>query len=139
NALVVFQKLVRVIDDLLTVIFVEQLRVNFLFGGFEKIANIILFADENELARGGVILVFEEIMHPESEIVEIELTEILASDRERIEIVFLQIASELAATLLVFSPNKTGAQKKQRRDDGCDHVHADLALQRADHGGYFGL
>src|SRR2546421_6108133 len=139
NPLVVLEELVGVIDDSLAVILVEQLRVNFLLGWLELVPDVVLFTDENELTRGRVILVLEEVMHAESEIVQVELAKIFARDRERIKIVFLDIATELSATFLVFSPNETGAEKKQRCNDRCDDVHADLALQRVHHGGYFGL
>ena len=49
NPLVVLEKFVRVVGHLLAIVFLEQLRVNFLFRRLELIANAVLFADENEL------------------------------------------------------------------------------------------
>src|ERR1700730_4956926 len=119
---VVLEKLVRIIDDLFAVILFEQPRVLLLLGRLEFLSDVALFANENQLACGSVILVFQEVMHAEPEIVQIELAEIFARDRERIEIVLLEIASELAAPLLVFSPDKAGNEKNRGSDDRSDDV-----------------
>src|SRR5205807_10515579 len=106
----------RIIDDLLPVVLVEQLRVDLLLGRFELPAHVVLFANENQLPRGGVIVVLQKVMHPEAKVVQIELAKVFACDRERIKIVLLKIATELSPTLLVSSPNETGDQKNDQRD-----------------------
>src|SRR5262245_5304723 len=111
-----------VIDDPFSVIFFEQLRVNFLLGRFELVSDIILLANENELTRRGVVFVSKKVMHPEPEIIQIELAEVFARDRERIKIVLLEILPEFSAPLLVFSPDETGGQEKRRGNDRRDHV-----------------
>src|SRR5437588_7336956 len=100
-----------IVDDLLAVVLVEQLGVDLLLGRFELGSHVVLLADKNELPRRGVILVLQEVMHPEPEVVQIELAKVFPRDGERIEIVFLEIATELAASLLVFSPKETSDQK----------------------------
>ena len=67
-----------IVGDLFAVVFLEQLRVHFLLRGFELLAEVILLANKDELARRGMIFVFEEIMHPEPEIVQVELAKVLA-------------------------------------------------------------
>ena len=126
----------RIIGNFLAVILVEQLRVNFLLGWFKLCSDVVLFANEYELASRGVIFVLQEIMHSEPKIFETELAKVLATNCERIEVVFIQISSEFPSAFLVFSPNETGREKDQRRDNGRDHVDSDLALQRANHGSY---
>src|SRR5438309_4979716 len=68
-------------------------------------------------------------MHSKPEIFQTEFAEILAADCERIKIVFLQISPKFAAPFLVFSPKKACSDKEDR----CDDVNAELALQRFDH------
>src|SRR6202043_3717995 len=62
-----------------------------------------------------------------------ELAEVLATHRERVEIVLVQISPEFPAPLLVFAPSETSRQEKERRDNRRDHVDPDLALQCANH------
>ena len=69
-----------------------------------------MLADKNQLSRGGVVVVLEKIVHPEAEILEVELWKVFAVDRERVEIVVLEIATVLAS-FLVFSPEKTGREQ----------------------------
>src|SRR5437016_4398901 len=136
HPLVVFQELVRVIGDLLAVILVEQLRVNFLLGWFKLRSDVVLFANEYELARRGMVFVLQEIMHSEPKIFQTELAKVLATNCERVEIIFVEVSPEFPAAFLVFSPNETGREKDQRRDNGRDYVDSDLALQCANHGSY---
>src|SRR6266480_7764272 len=133
NSLIIFKKLVRVVDDLLSVVFPEQLRVNFLLSRLELPANIVLLADENELTRRRMILVLEKVVHSEPKIVQIEFAKVLTRDCEGIKIVFLQFSPEFPATFLVFSPGETSREENERRDNGRDHVDSDLALQCANH------
>src|SRR5207302_4266778 len=122
--------------NLLAVIIVEQLRVNFLVRRFKLRSDVVLFANEYELASRGVIFLLQEIMHSEPKIFETEVAKVLATNCERVEVVSIQISPEFPAPFLVFSPNETGREKDQRRDDGRDHVDSDLALQCANHGSY---
>src|SRR5690242_17382789 len=78
-------------------------------------------------------------MHAKPEVLQAEFTEALTRDRERIEVVLVQVSPEFAAAFLVFSPNETGRQKKERSDDRGNDVDADLALQRIDHDAQFQL
>src|SRR5438874_5040092 len=80
-----------------------------------------------------MILILQEIVHPEPEIFETEFAKVFATDCEWIEIIFFQISSELATSLLVFSPDKTRHQKQQGDNDGSDNVNTELALQRLNH------
>ena len=131
--LIVFEKFVSVVGDRLAVIFLEQLRVNFLLRGFELCAHIILFANENELSRSRVIFVFQEIMHAQPEIFQAEFAKVFPTDRERIKIVLFQISSKLSSPFLVLPPEKTCRQKEQRHNDRCNNVDGKFALQRVDH------
>src|SRR5207245_11482417 len=63
-----------------------------------------------------------------------EFAKVLASDREWIEIVFLQISAKLATALLVFPPKKAYCEEKCRHDNRRDDVDTELALQGIDHG-----
>ena len=83
----------------------------------ELCAHVVLFANKNKLPRRSMILVLEEVVHAEPEIFQTQLAKILARNGERIEVVFFQVASEFPPALLVFSPNKTGSQKEERRND----------------------
>src|ERR1051326_296228 len=117
DALVVFQELMSIIGDSLTVVFVEQTCVFFLLRGLKLCSNVVLFADKNELPRGGVIFVLQKVMHPKPEVVQVELAKVFPRHSERIEIVFLEVPAKFSAPLLVFAPNETGDQKNDRRDD----------------------
>ena len=75
-----------------------------------------------------MVLVLEEVMHPEPEVVQIELAEVLPRDGKRIKIVFLEIAAELPAPLLVFSPNEASGEENNRGDDGRDNVDSDFVF-----------
>ena len=100
---------------------------------FELGANVVLFADKNQLSCRSVIVVLQEIMHPKPEILEIEFGEVFAADREWVEIVVLEIATVLAS-LLVFSPEKTGGQQDERGDDRRDYIDGNVAAESFDHG-----
>src|SRR5437764_11172209 len=113
-------------------VFLEKPGIDLLLRRFELGANIVLFADKNQLARRGVIVVPQEIVHPKPEILEIEFREVLAVDRERVEIVVLEIATVLAS-LLVFSPEKTGDQQDERGDDRRDHINGNVTAESLDH------
>jgi len=123
--LVVFKKLMRVIDDLFTIIFFEKLRVDLLLGRLELPPNVVLFADEDELARGSRIVVPQEVMHPEPEIVQVKLGEIVAVDAVWIKVVLLEATTEFPA-LFVLAPGVTGREENGRRDDGRDDVQEDI-------------
>src|SRR5204862_2221332 len=117
-----FQELVRIIGNFLAVILVEQLRVNFLLGWFKLCSDVVLFANEYELASRGVIFVLQGIMHSKAKILETKLAKVLPHHGNRIEVVFIQISPKLPAAFLVFSPNETGREKDKRRDNGRDYV-----------------
>src|SRR5438105_14568002 len=102
---VVFQILSRVVSDLLAVIFLEKFRVNFLLGRLELAAHVILLADENELARCGVIVVLEEVVDAEPKIFEIKLGHIIAIDGVGIKVIFFEIPA-IAASLFFFAANE---------------------------------
>src|ERR1051326_6629172 len=103
DALVVFEKFMGVINHALAVVLFEQLGINLLFRRLELVSDIVLLADENELTGCGTVFVLEKIMHPEAKIVQIKFAEILARDREWVEIVFLEIAAEFSLSFLVFA------------------------------------
>ena len=71
-------------------------------------------------------------MHPKPKILEIEFGEVFAVDRERIEIVLLEIATEVAS-LLVFPPEKTGCEQDERGDDRRDYIDGDVAAESFEH------
>src|SRR6266571_7047499 len=73
---VILEVLVCVVCDFLSVVLLKELRVSFLFRGFELRVHITLFADKNELSRGRMIFVLEEVMHPKPEIFQTELAEV---------------------------------------------------------------
>src|SRR5215471_5030914 len=133
DAHVIFEEFICVVGDLFAVVFLKQLGVNLLFDGLELRAHIVLLADENELTRGRMIFVFEEVMHAQSEIFQAELAEVFACYCERIEIVLVQVSAELAASLFVLAPQKTERQKEQRYDNRGDDVNRKLVLQGIDH------
>src|SRR5207253_9584477 len=109
------------------------LRVSLLLSGVELGAHIILLADENQLPGGYVVFVFEKIMDPQPKILQIELAEIFAGDREWIEIILLQVSPKLAALFLIFAPKKPRYEKEQRNEDRRDNINAELALQSFSH------
>src|SRR5689334_13870865 len=72
-------------------------------------------------------------MHSKPKIVEVELAKIFTGYRERVKVVLLQVATEFAASLLIFPPDETGDQENRRRNDRRDNVNSDLVLERGDH------
>src|SRR4029077_4476381 len=133
NAHVILQKFICIVGDLFAVVFLEQLRVNLLFGRLKLTPHIVLLADENELSRCRMIFVFEEIVHPQPEIFQAEFAKVFARDGERVEIVLVEVFAKLALPLLVFAPQKTEAQEEQRYNDRSDDVDRKLTLQGIDH------
>src|SRR5262249_13913579 len=133
DAHVIFQEFICIVGDLFTVVFLKQLDVNLLFSRLELRPHIVLLADKNQLPRGCMIFVLEEVMHAQPEIFQAELAEVFARYCERIEIVLVQVSAELAASLFVLAPQKTERQKEQRYDDRRDDVDRKLALQGIDH------
>src|SRR5581483_7201555 len=121
DAHAIFEILIRVIDDPFAVVLVEQTLIFLLFGRLEFFTHAVLLADKDELTRGGVIVVLQKVMHAEAKIVQIELAEVFARDREWIEVILLELASEFV-TLLVFAPEKTGAEQNDRGDDRRENV-----------------
>jgi hypothetical protein len=81
-----------------------------------------------------VVLVLKKVMHPQSEIVQIELAEVFTGDCERIKVVFLEVSSESFSALLVFSPNESGSEEKHGGNDRGDDVNSDFALKGLNHG-----
>src|SRR5204863_8582050 len=67
-----------------------------------------------------------EIIHPEPEFLEIDLGQVLAIDRVGIKVVFLQVSAK-AMTLLIFSPEKSGNEQNDGRNDRRDDVYRDVA------------
>src|SRR5437588_9377042 len=82
DPLVILQKLMSVVGNLFTVVFIEQLRVNFLLGRFQLSAHVVLLSDKDELTRSGMIFVLQEVVHSKPKILQAELAKILATDRE---------------------------------------------------------
>src|SRR5205823_4040373 len=134
NPDVIFQILARVVGDFLAVVFLEQPGIDLLLRGFELAARIVLLPDKNQLSRCGVVVVFEKIVHPEAEILEIEFGEVFAVDRKRVEIVVLEIATELAS-FLVFSPKKARREQDERGDDRRDYINGNVTAESLDHRG----
>src|SRR5438874_9218314 len=132
NPDIIFQILGGVVGNFLALIFLEKPGIDFLLRRFELGANVVLFADKNQLSRCSVIVVLQEIMRPKPEILEIEFGEVFAVDRERIEIVILEIATVLAS-FLVFPPEKTGGQQDERGDDRRDDINRNIAADSFDH------
>src|SRR5213080_5334367 len=71
-------------------------------------------------------------MHAKAKIVQIELAEVFARHAVRIEVVLLELASVLAS-LLVFSPEKTGGEQDERGDDRRDYINRNVAAESFDH------
>ena len=71
-------------------------------------------------------------MHAKAKIVQIELAEVFARHAVRIEVVLLELASVLAS-LLVFSPEKTGGEQDERGDDRRDDINGNVAAESFDH------
>jgi len=63
---------------------------------------------------------------------EVEFGEVFAVDRERVEIVVLEVATVLAS-FLVFSPEKTGREQDERGDDRRDYIDGNVAAESLDH------
>src|SRR5260370_23860866 len=114
---IVLEILIRIVDNFSAVIFFEELHVNSLLCRLELAADVTLFANKNQLPRRRVVLVLKEVMHSQPEIFQTEFAEILATDCERIKIVFLQISPKFAAAFLVFSPNESSGEKQQGDND----------------------
>ena len=106
--------------------------IDFLLRRLELIAHVVLFADEDQLSRRGVVVVLQEVMHAEPEIVQIELAEVFAVNRKRIEVVLLELATVLAS-FLVFPPEKTGGEQDERGDDRRDDINRNVAAESFDH------
>src|SRR5205814_4671315 len=132
NPDIIFQILGRVVGHFLAIVFLEKPGVDLLFRRFELGANVVLFADKNQLSRCSVIVVLQEIMHPKPEILEIEFGEVFAVNRERVKIIVLEIATVLAS-LLVFPPEKTGGQQDERGDDRRDYINGNVAAESFNH------
>ena len=69
-----------------------------------------MFADENELSRSRIIVVFQEIMYAQSEVFKVELGQVVAIDGKRIEIVFFKGSTETPA-FLIFAPEIASDQQ----------------------------
>ena len=69
-------------------------------------------------------------MHPEAKIFETKFRKVVAIDRVRIKVVFLQPATE-APALLVFAPEKTDREKERGGDDRSDDVDRQIAAKPA--------
>src|SRR4030095_4755281 len=80
-----------------------------------------------------MILVFEEVVHPQPEIFQAELAKVFARDGKWVEIVLVEVFAKLALPFLVFSPQKTEPQKEERYNDRSDDVDRKLALQGINH------
>src|SRR4051812_45936306 len=130
NSVEIFEIFRGIICDLAPLVLLEKSRINLLLRRLELGAHVVLFADENELARRGRIVVAQEVMHPEPKVLEAKLGEVVAIDRVRIEIVFLQAAT-IAPALLVFSPGKTNGEEKHGGDDRGDDVDRKIAAKAA--------
>src|SRR5262249_35699714 len=129
----IFQSFICIVGVFFTVVFLKPLDVTLLFSRLELRPHIVLLADKNQLPRGCMIFVLEEVMHAQPEIFQAELAEVFARYCERIEIVLVQVSAELAASLFVLAPQKTERQKEQRYDDRRDDINRKLALQGIDH------
>src|SRR5205809_4270959 len=127
-----FPILRRVVGDFLAIVFVKKPGIDFLLRRFELAADVVLFANKNQLSRCGVIVVLQEIMHSEAEILEVEFGEVFAVDRKRVEIVVLEIATVLAS-FLVFSPEKPGSKQNERGDDRRDYINGNVAAESLNH------
>src|SRR5690349_1961268 len=126
----VLQVLGGVISYLAPIVFFKKPRINFLFRRFEVGADAVLFADKDQLACRCRVAVPEEVMHPEPEIVEIELREVIPVNCIRIEVVFFQPSSK-APPFLVFSPQVSNTEKNPGRDHGGDDINRQIAAEPA--------
>src|SRR5215469_1913853 len=133
NPLVILQELVRVVGDLFAVVFLEELRVDLLLCRFELRADVVLLTDKDELPRGSMIFVFEEVMHSQPKIFQAKLAKILSSNNKRIEVVLFEISPKLASPFFVFAPQEAESQKEQRYNDRRNDVDRELTLQSVDH------
>ena len=131
---VIFEILIRIVDDPLAVVLLEQAGIFFLLSRLELFTHVVLFANEDKLTRRGIVVVLQKVMHAEAKIVQIELAEVFARHAVRIEVVLLELASEFAS-LLVFSPEKTGGEQDQGRDDRRDYINGNVTAESFDHGG----
>src|SRR5205085_8415086 len=120
------------VGNFLALVFLEEPGIDFLLRRFELTADVVLFANKNQLSRCGVIVVLQEIMHSETEILEVEFGEVFAVDRKRVEIVVLEIATVLAS-FLVFSPEKTGGEQDEGGDDRRDYINGNVAADSLYH------
>src|SRR6266487_4376629 len=92
---VVLEILICVVCDLFAIVFLKQLRIDLLFRRLQLSPHITLLANENELPRGRMVFVLEEVMHAQPEIFKAKFAKIFARYRERIEIVLCEISPEL--------------------------------------------
>ena len=107
----ILQVFAGIVGDFLALIAVEEPGIKFLLSRLELGLNVILFADKDELACRRRVEVAEEIMHPEPEVLEVELWKVVPVDRVRIKVVFLEFPSK-ATPLLVFSPEESHPEKE---------------------------
>ncbi len=91
-------------------------------------ANIILFADKNELPGRRVVGVAEKVVYAKPEIVELEFRDVVAIHLERIEIVLIEVFPVVVA-LLIFSPEKSSAEQDYGSNDRCENVSCDVAAK----------
>src|SRR5262249_31658089 len=100
---------------------------------FELRADVVLLTDKDELPRGSMIFVFEEVMHSQPKIFQAKLAKILSSNNKRIEVVLFEISPKLASPFFVFAPQEAESQKEQRYNDRRNDVDRELTLQSVDH------
>ena len=131
---VIFEILIRIVDDSFAVVLLEQAGIFFLLSRLELFTHVVLFANEDKLTRRGIVVVLQKVMHAEAKIVQIELAEVFARHAVRIEVVLLELAAELAS-FLIFPPEKTGGEQDERGDDRRDDINANVAAESLDHGG----
>src|SRR5262249_12290668 len=91
-------------------------------GGVEIASDIVLFADENELARGPPICVSQKMLGRQFELVQAERGEPFGGRHVRIEIVFVQIAACHPHAFAIAANNETRAGEQNRYDQIGDYI-----------------
>src|SRR5258706_10629730 len=91
-------------------------------GSVEIASDIVLFANEDELARRSPICVTQKILRRQAEILQAERSEPFGGRNVRIKIVFVQITTREPNTLTVPANEKACASKQNRYKQVGNHI-----------------
>src|SRR5262249_48599394 len=119
---IVLQKILRILCDTIAVIFRDEALIGRHIVRWQKLANIVLLADEDELPRRARIGLAQEVPHGGAEILQTELGEILRRGDIGIEGIICKTLALRTLTLAITANQKTGGQQNERRRNILQHA-----------------